>query len=635
LSETGGRRRLEAILAADAVGYSRLMAADEDATVVALDAARAVFKARIEGNQGRIIDMAGDSVLAVFETATGAVTAALESQKELNILADTVAEDRRMRFRLGVHLGDVIEKADGTIYGDGVNIAARLQALAEPGGVTVSGMVQEAVRDRISANFEDRGEHQVKNIARPVHVYRVDSSAHGVAAARWGAGKLAQYGRRLRWRILAPAVLLLAVAIGAWIASADSAKDARVSLATLFGKKPSHVASARASIAVMPFANQSGDPKRDYFSDGITEDVINALGRFSGVMVISRNAVQVYKGRPVASAEIGRELGVRYIAQGSVRQADGKLRVVVELSDAEKGAQLWSERYEGAGAEVFEIQDRIVRNIVGALAVKLTRIEQQRVFSKPTDSLEAYDLVLRARSLLERSERSANREARALLARAQKLSPEYAEILIALADAEMQRALYGWIEDVAEAMRRAEELCKRVLASTDQRAHARAHTVIAVIYSNQDRFEEALSHTERAIELNASDSATLYRRGMALLYVGRIDEAIAAMETAKRFEPQPSVGDAYNLAVAYYVAGRYREALAQADALLTHAPHHISLNAIRAATLAQLGNADEARRAADQVRRFSPLFQVENWGTRFTNPEYTAKLRDGLRKAGL
>ena len=626
MSEAGGRRRLAAILAADVAGYSRLMAADEDATVAALDAARGVFRARIDENQGRIIDMAGDSVLAIFETATGAVSAALDIQTQLGFSAAATPEDRRMRFRIGVHLGDVIEKADGTIYGDGVNIAARLQALAEPGGVTVSSMVQEAVRDRIAAGFEDRGEHAVKNIARPVHLFRVVAGAAGVM----------RRSRRPRtWRVMFAPAILLAIAIGAWIATADSAKDARNRLASLVGKKSSQASSARASIAVMPFMNQSGDPKRDYFSDGITEDVINALGRFSGVMVMSRNAVQAYKGRPVTSAEISRELGVRYIAQGSVRQADGKLRVVVELSDAEKGAQLWSERYEGAGAEVFEIQDRIVKNIVGALAVNLTRIEQQRVFTKPTDSLEAYDLVLRARSLLDLSERSANREARDLLARAQNVSPEYAEIYTSLCDAEFQRALYGWIEDAAEALKRAEELCKRVLASPDQRAHTRAHAVIAGIYSNQNRFEEALSQTERAIELNASDSRALYQRGSTLLSVGRIDEAIAAMETAKRFEPHPSAGAGLYVAIAYYVAGRYREALAQADALLTRTPHHVALNAMRAATLAQLGNADEARQAADQVRRLSPLFEVENFGTRFANPAYTARLHDGLRKAGL
>jgi adenylate cyclase len=598
------------------------MAADEDATVAALDAARYVFRARIEANQGRIIDMAGDSVLAVFETATGAVSAALAIQKELESSADATPQDRRMRFRIGIHLGDVIEKADGTIYGDGVNIAARLQALAEPAGVTVSSMVQEAVRDHVSASFDDQGEHEVKNIARPVHVYRVDSSAHGVTAVRGGAAVLVQRTRRLGWRILAPVAMLLAVAIGACIAVADSAQHVRVSLATWFGKKPSYSASERASIAVLPFANQSGDPKRDYFSDGITEDVINALGRFSGVMVISRNAVQAYKARPVTSAEISRELGVRYIAQGSVREADGKLRVVVELSDAQKGAQLWSERYEGAGADVFEIQDRIVRNIVGALAVKLTRIEQQRVFTIPTDSLEAYDLVLRARSLLERDNRGANREARDLLARAQKLAPEYAEIYSALGQAEVQRAQYGWIEDAAEGLKRAEELGRRVLASPDQRAHARGHALIAFVYGYQHRFEEALIHAERAIELNASDSMAVYRRGSALLFVGRIDEAIVAMESAKRYEPH--AGTRINLALAYHVAGRYRDALAEVDRLLTRAPQLATLHAIRAATLSQLGYADEARRAVEQVRRLSPYFQVENYGTGFTNPEHTA-----------
>jgi adenylate cyclase len=629
MSEPGLKQRLAAILAADAAGYSRLMAENARATVAALDAGRAVFRRHVESNQGRVIDMAGDSVLAVFETAAGAVDAALEIQRELESAGAELATGRRMRFRIGVHLGDVIEKDDGTVYGDGVNVAARLQALAEPGGVAVSGVVHEAVRDRIAAGFEDRGEHAVKNIARPVRVYRVDAGARPASALRaW-----LRASRRLRWRAAATAGLVVAVAAGAWIVGGDSAKDTRAALAALIGGKPSP--AARASIAVLPFANQSGDPKRDYFSDGVTEDIINALGRFSGVHVMSRNAVQGYKGRAAAPAEISRELAVRYIAQGSVRQADDRLRVVVELSDAQTGAQLWSERYEGAGAQVFEIQDRIVRNIVGALAVKLTRIEQQRVFSKPAASLEAYDLVLRARSLLDLSERGANREARALLARAQAVSPGYAEVPTVLCDAEFQRAVYGWIEDAAQTMRYAEEHCKRTLASADQQAHTRAHAVLSAIYGHQERYEESLRHAQSAIELNPSDSMALYRRGSALLYVGRLDEAITAMETARSFEPQPAAGAAINLAVAYFVAGRYREALAFADSMLARTPHHVTLNATRAAALAQLGNADEAARAADQVRRLSPGFDVENFGTRFADPAYAAKLQDGLRKAGL
>ena len=625
MNDTEGRRRLAAILAADASGYSRLMAADEDATVAALERARGVFKARIETSQGRTIDTAGDSVLAVFETAAGAVSAALAIQMEIEATAAALPLQQRLQFRIGIHLGDVIEKADGTVYGDGVNIAARLQALAQPGGVSVSGIVHEAVRDRLSADFSDQGEHAVKNIMRPVRVYRVnarDGRRAAAPAARWRSLVLA-------------ATLLLVVAVGGWFAGADAAGNARAALAAWFGKKPPAAAAARASIAVMPFANLSGDPKRDYFSDGITEDVIHALGRFSGLMVLSRQAVQAYTGRATAASDLSRDLAVRYIAQGSVRQAGAKVRVVVELSEADKGTLLWSEQYEGEGTEVFDIQDRIVNNIVGALAVKLTREERRRVFGKPTDSLEAYDLVLRARSLLERNERVANREARASLAQAQKLAPDYDEIVLTQAEAELQRALFGWVEDMSEAARRAEALCLRVLASGDSRTHARAHGILATIYSNQARFEEALSQAERAAALNPSDSTALFKRGMALLYVGRIDEAIAVYETARRFEPQLNAGESFSMPLAYYLMGRYQVALGDADVMLARSPGHVGLQAIRAATLAQMGRADEARQVANAIRLLSPTFDPDSAGSRFRNPEHAARFRDGLRKAGL
>ena len=626
MSETGGRRRLAAILAADVAGYSRLMTADEDATVAALDAARNVFKGQIEGNQGRIIDMAGDSVLAVFETATGAVSAALAIQKELDYSAETTPEDRRMRFRIGVHLGDVIEKADGTIYGDGVNIAARLQTLAKPGGVTISGMVQEAVRDRIAAAFEDQGEHAVKNIARPVRVFRV---------ARGATRKAVQSGRRRTWRVLAPAALLLAVAIGAWIAMADSTKDARLWLASLAGKKSPQTSSERATIAVLPFANQSGEAKRDYFSDGITEDIINALGRFSGLIVISHNAVQAYKGRPITPAQISRELGVRYIAQGSVRQADGKLRVAVELSDAEKGTQLWSERFAGEGVEVFEIQDRIVRNIVGALAVKLTSLEQQRAFSKPTDSLEAYDLVLRARALLLSSERTRNREARDLLAQALKLAPNYAAAYVALAGAEAQRGIRGWAEDVEGSIKKSEALLQKALAIDDPGANARAHGRLGRIYILLGKYDQALTEANRAIELNGSDSDAHASRGAVLLWLGKQQESIASFETSLRFDPQLPADDSYHYAFAFYMAGRYRDAAAVTDRGLIKYPEFFVSYVIRAMALAELGDPEGARLAAEEVRRRSPFFQTEAFGTRFANPADQEKVQRGLRKAGL
>lgn len=386
-------------------------------------------------------------------------------------------------------------------------------------------------------------------------------------------------------------------------------------------------------VAILPLANLSGDPGRDHFSDGVTEDLIDALGRFSGVRVLSRNAVQQLRASRMTPLAIRDAVGADYVLQGSLREANGKVRVAVELSDTATGLLLWSERYDGEGTQVFEIQDRITRSIIGSLHVRLTRLEQARVFTKPTDSLDAYDLVLRARALLEQDGRAANREARELLSRAEKLAPDYAEIFVTFAQAELQRAHYGWIEDPAEGLRRAEMHATRALASPDQRAHARAHSLIALSYGYQDRFEEALRHTEQALELNPSDSMALYRHGSALLFLGRLDEAIAAMETAKRYEPP--AGTRINLSLAYYVAGRYPQALADVDGLLAHAPHLATLHAIRAATLAQLGRVEEAREAAGHVRRLSPLFRVMGYGGHFADSAHTEKIREGLRMAGL
>jgi TolB-like protein/class 3 adenylate cyclase/Flp pilus assembly protein TadD len=602
MGESSVRQRLAAVLAADAAGYSRLMSLDERATVEALDAARAVFRARIESQGGRVVDMAGDSVLALFETASGAVTAALQIQEEIEAAALSQPEERRMRFRVGLHLGDVLEKPDGTAYGDGVNIAARLQALADPGGVLASDAIHSAVKGRLAVSGQDLGERRLKNIAGPVRVY----------ALRAGARRSRRYHR---WVAAVAAAVAIAVG-GVWLASQDRAQTE----------------SERPVVAVLPFANLGGDRARDYYSDGITGDIIGALGRFPGLLVISHNAVRGYGDRPLP--EVRKELNARYIVQGSLREAGGKLRASVELSDAEKGVLLWSERYEGEGSEVFAIQDRIVSNIVSSLQSRLALVEQQRALSRPTENLEAYDLVLRARSLLERETRRENREARELLEHALELDPEYMDILVALGEAEVQRALYGWIQDPRDAMRRAEERARRVLASPDVRAHASACVLLARIYSNLGRAEEALEAAERAIALNASDARALFQRGSMLLYIGRIDEAIKGLEAAKRFEPRPTLFW-LNLAVAYYVAGRYEDALALADVLATRFPDDVYLHANRAAALGQLGRLDEARAAASRVRALSPLFQVENVGMRFASAQHTAKLQEGLRKAGL
>ena len=387
-------------------------------------------------------------------------------------------------------------------------------------------------------------------------------------------------------------------------------------------------------VAVMPLANLSGDPQREYFSDGITEDINNALGRFSGLRVMSRGSVQALKGRAATPQQVREALGARYVVQGSVREAGGRVRVAVELADTERGTQLWAESYEGGGAELFEVQDRIVKAIAAKLQVRLTQFEQERIFTRPTDSLEAYDLVLRARSLLGRAERSTNREARTLLARAAKLAPEYGEIAVAMGSAEALRAQFGFVEDAGQAMRKAEEHARRALGMRDSRSHSGAHTLLSSVYAARGEHQRALDEVDRALVLNPNDPRALHRRSNTLLYLGRIEEAVASTESVLQIDRHVTPSNGVHIVLAYYTAGRFADALAFADELLSRAPNLDFLHALRAASLAQLGRLDEARASRDQALRVNPAFEPGIVGTRFADPKLTEKVHEGLRKAG-
>jgi len=622
---SAGERRLAAILSADIAGYSRLMGEDEAETVKALKAHQQQVLPLVARFGGRVIDLAGDGVLAEFPSAVGAVQCAVEIQRVMTEANAAVARSRRLQFRIGVNVGDVIHDGD-RIYGDGINIAARLQALAPPAGLLVSQGVLEQVRNKVAERFVNLGAVSLKNIREPVvaHLAVLPSSRQRPAwLERWSFAL--RTGKRMP---IAAAALVLLAGVGVAVALIMGSVRMPWPIA------PDTRGAARSSIptvAILPLANLSGDAKREYFSDGVTEDLIDALGRFSGVRVMSRNAVLGFKGKAATPQAVREELGVTYIVQGSLREADGKLRIALELSDAGKGVLIWSERYDADGAQLFAVQDRIARTLVSTLQIRLTEAERERVFNKPTESLEAYDLVLRARALLDPLDRRMNREARVLLARAQEIAPDYADASTALGEAELDRARFGWVADPDAASARAEANAKRALESPDQRSHPRAHSLLAAIYGYQSRHAEALSHTQRAIELNPSDSVAQYRHGEALLHLGRIDEAIVPLELARRLEPRAV---RINLALAYYLAGRYTETIAVADSLLARRHDHVALHAARAAALAQLGRIEEAREEADQVRRYSPTFDAEQWVTRMA-PEYTSKVHEGLRKAGL
>jgi len=581
LTDTGIRQRLAAILAADAAGYSRLMASDERAALAALDSARAVFRSRIEANHGRVIDTAGDSVLAVFEAASGAITSALEIQNELAALQEVTSEERRMRFRIGVHLGDVIEKADGTVYGDGVNIAARLQALAEPRGVSVSASVREAVRNRVAASFDDLGEQTVKNIAAPVRVFRI---AFGAAAAQTPAA-----------------------------APAPTGPD-----------KP--------SIAVLPFANMSGDAQQEYFADGIVEDIITELSRYSELFVIARNSTFTYKGRSVKVQDVRRDLGVHYVVEGSVRRAGNRVRVTVQLIDAATGAHIWADRYDRDFVDLFELQDELTRAIVATLPGRLGGAEEERVRRKPPRDMAAFDYLIAGKILHHRATREDNAEALRLLDKAIELDPRFAQAYAWKACTIGQAMTRGFGDDTGGLEARAVEAVNKALALDEN--DVECHRLMCEICMERHQLDQAVVHNDRALGLNPNDPRIVAQKGELLTWLGKPGEGEDWLKMASSLDPHGTHTRAHLLGRALFGSRRYAEALEAYKQI--GAPRYSHL-AFLAACYAQLGRDAEAREQTAAVLKLEPDFGIKRFVRALAYREMNDRnhLEEALRKAGL
>ena len=625
------QRRLAAIVAADVVGYSRLMGRDESGTLAALKAVRFdLIDPTIAAHGGRIVKTTGDGLLLEFSSVVDAVRCVVEVQTAIASRNANIPQDRRIVFRVGVNLGDIIIDEDD-IFGDGVNVAARLQEIAAPGGVCISSRVHEDVRDRLDTVFGDGGEHALKNIARPLRVYRWNPTSTGSASARRPTKASATLARS-PWLIASAAILALGVAGWWWFPT----------LSSLFQSPPVAVAStpatslpasSRPSVAVLPFINLSGDPSQEYFSDGITEDVIVALGRFGSLTVMARNAVFPFKGKNAKPADIGRDLGVRYLVEGSVRRAGERVRISVQLTDALAGKLLWSQQYDEQLKDVFAVQDAVARQVAGALAVSLTQFEQRRVLSKPTENLDAYDLVLRGRERLLRSTRPDNREARQLFERATKLDPTYADAFAWLGTAYIDMVYFGWTEDLDRAAARALELGQK--AVTLDPDITVGHRVIGVVHLLRSEYDQALAETDRVLTLNPSDSVGLQARADVLFWLGRFDEAIEACEAMLRFDPLPPPSSIFNLGVAYYEQKRHADALRVLQRGVVRFPDNSFIHAALAATFAQLDRMPEAARERESVQRLNPFFNAATFGSRFRNPAHHAYLVEGVVKAGL
>lgn len=398
---------------------------------------------------------------------------------------------------------------------------------------------------------------------------------------------------------------------------------------------PRSAAETLPVIAVLPLANQSGDPAREFFSDGVTDEIIHALGRYSALRVISRNSVQQFKQRETSPKVVSSELGARYVVTGSVREADGQVRVAVELSDAETARVLWSERFDRQGGEVFAIQDSIVQNIVGALAVKVSKLESDRAATRPPSRREAYDLVLLARSLELKAERAANRQGRALIVQARELAPDYAMVHVVESELELQRADLGWMEDPAQGVLLAERAARHALTFDDPGANARAHAQLARIHSLRRENELALAESERARTLNPSDTFIAEVRAETLLWFGRSQEAVALLESALRLDPAGRRSPVRHIiVVAYFAAERYPQALAACEGALAEHPELPFLHTMRAALLAQAGRLEEARQSVAEVRRLQPNFPIAEFGNRFADSAVRDRFQAALRKAG-
>jgi len=650
MNDDGQRQRLAAILAADAVGYSRLMEIDERATARALEDAHAVFREHVSAHHGRVINTVGDSVLAVFETAGGAVTAALAVQRALAAAAEEVAEARRLRFRMGVHLGDVNERADGDVYGDGINIAARLQTLAQPGGIVVSEAVRGAVKSRVAATFDDLGIQAVKNIADPVRAFAVRSEGAPrppvVPQVVSGHARL-RPSRRVAW-FAAAAVLLVALGAAWWqrgtpVRQTPAPVPAQTSTATPVPPTAPGV-SGKPSIAVLPFDNMSGEADKAYFADGITEDLITDLSKVAGLVVIARNSTFQYKGKARDVREIGKALNASYVLEGSVRRSGDSVRVNAQLIDASTGAHVWADRYDGELKNLFTLQDTIARNVAKALSVELTKDESDRVTKRGTENVQAYDMVLKGWEHYLKQTPEEFRAAIADFKKATEIDPTYGRAWAALAAIHWEIYTRYWGPTLGLS-RDTQADAEQYLAKAMKNPTPLAHEVSSAMLVHAQQHADAIAAAQRAVANDPNDADGYVALAGALNFAGRPTEALEAVEKAMRLNPHYPSSYAYQRGLALFELNRQDEAAASLERAIELNRDDYWSQRLLLAVYGLAGKKDAALGLADSIRnndrrgRFAghdPLtIRAVTYWYPFAKPEDAKRFATGLAKAGI
>jgi adenylate cyclase len=623
------KRKLTAILSADVKGYSRLMGEDEEATVRTLNAYKEVMVNLIQQYHGRVVDAPGDNVLAEFASVVDAVRCAVEIQKELKTRNADLPENRRMEFRIGVNLGDVIEDGE-QILGDGVNIAARMESLADGGGICISGTAFDQVRNKLELGYEYLGEQTVKNITLPVRVYKVLMEPESTGKVI-GEKKTKPSPWQRPVTALVIALIVIAAAIAIWKFYIRPSPPVEVASK----EKMAFPLPDKPSIAVLPFTNMSGDSKEDYFSDGITEEIITALSKVPYLFVIARNSTFTYKGKPVKVKQVSEELGVRYVLEGSVRKEGGKVRITAQLIDALTGHHLWADRYDRDLKDIFALQDEITMKIITAMQVKLTVGELANLWAEGTKNLDAYLKCMEAYTNYLRTTKEGNALGKKLAEEVIALDPKYPRGYVLLAQIYLWDILLGTTESPEKSLVRAKDLAEKAIALDN--SESTAHGLLGSIYLMSRQHDKAITQVERAISLNPNDASNSIRLGFVLLNSGRPQEAISALKNHRRLNPIPSQQYYLQLVTAYRLSGQYREAIETGKEALRQVPDNINIYLQLTAAYMMMGREEEARAAAVEVMKTNPKFSLE-WYTKtiyFKNQNDIDKTIDALRKAGL
>jgi adenylate cyclase len=616
------KRKLTAILSADVKGYSRLMGEDEEATVRTITAHRKVITSVIEKYRGRVVDSPGDNILAEFVSVVDAVQSGVEIQEVIRAKNAELPEDRRMEFRIGINLGDVIQEGE-RIYGDGVNIAARVEGLADPGGICISGSAYEQIENKLALGYDYIGEHTVKNIVKPIRVYKVPTGPETIQ-------KVTEEKRPAPgWQRAALAVVIALVVVAGGVAVWKSSRPPTsppIEAASV--EKMAYPLPDKPSIAVLPFVNMSGDPEQEYFSDGLTEEIISALSGVPKLFVIARNSTFTYKGKPVKAQQVAEELGVRYVLEGSVRKSGDKVRITAQLVDALNGHHLWAKRYDRNLKDIFAVQDELTKEIITAMQVKLTQGEQARTVARGTDNLEAYLKCLQANELALKHNIESNALRKQLAEEAIALDPEYAWAYYLLGGSYEEELWLGTTKSPKESLAKATELLQKAIVLDDNLAEA--HGLLGFIYAIEKQHDQALAQGKKAVSLNPNSARAHMYLGKVHTFAGRYEESIPEYKKAIRLNPIPPGYYYWSLGLSYGLAGQYDDAIPWCEKAVHMQPDSLLARIMMTAVYSWSGRDEEARTEAAEVLRIDPDFSLEKFAKKAG-----ARLVSALRKAGL